>query len=203
MNLKTILLLFLTLIFINCNNKESNNEVQIVDHNTGFQMELPKGFQKMDNGEADKVLKVGKDNIDKIYETNIDISDVEPTLFKKDKDHYFLFNIRNYDAQIDGDYNELTLEANKLLLSVYQQSFPNSKIDTSTSKEKIDKMVFEKYSLQIDFPESKRMNVITYSKLINKKDFTLAVIYSNDEVGQQVLNSIKQSKFSRIENRKQ
>ena len=137
----------------------------------------------------------GKKNIDKIYETNIDISDLKPKLFRVDDNNYFLVNIRDYNPKIDGDYNNAVNESNDLLYRTYIRHFENSKIDTLNQQKKIDNIDFTKYSLSINIPPKTKMKVINYTSFIKNKDLTIAVVYLDENIGNDVIDAIETAKF--------
>ena len=106
MNLKLTLYGILLLFVLQCKGPESKSQIQIVDKSTGFRMNLPKGFQQLTEAETDKMLTLGKKQVDALHNSDIDISDKDPIIFKKDNNNYFMIHVKEYDPSIDGDYNE-------------------------------------------------------------------------------------------------
>ena len=197
MNIKTIFFYLLIGTLSSCEGQKSEKQILIVDKSTGFKMFLPKGFEELTENESDKIIIAGKKNIDQIYDTDIEISDVKPKLFKLDKNHYFLINSRAYDPKTDGDYATAVNESNGLLYRTYLRSFENSKVDSMNQQKRIDGFNFAKYSLLINIPPNSKMKVTNYASLVKNKDLTIAVVYSDDNIGNDVINAVESAKFEK------
>ncbi|KMQ59465.1 hypothetical protein ACM46_20455 [Chryseobacterium angstadtii] len=193
MNLKLSFLYLSLLLIISCNRKE----IQIVDKAIGFSMNLPGGFQKLDQRETDQAINLGKEKFKKIYNADLDISNLKPNIFEKDRDNYFVLNIKDYNPQIEGDYSQAVYESNIQLYNTYRQNFTGAKIDTLTAHEKIDQIDFTKFSVSIDIPNKAKMQVVSYTSFIKNKDFTASVVYLDEEIGNEMINALKKAKFKK------
>ena len=185
--------LLIIITFVNCNGQESSRQMHIIDSSTGFKMLLPEGFLKIDEKETEKTLQTGKTKFDELYKIDIDISGSKLNMFKKDNNNYFLLSVKDFDPKIDGNYETAVNETNNLLLSTYEKAFSSGKIDTSTSRIKIDNTDFYKFTISLQLTSKTNMKVLNYTSLINGKDFTMAVVYKSDEIGVEIKNAIEKT----------
>lgn len=197
MNIKTIFFYLLIGTILSCKGQKSDKSIKIVDKNTGFQMNLPKGFEELTENESSKILSDGKKNIDQIYDTDVEISDIKPKLFKFDDNNYFLINIREYDPKIDGDYSKAVNESNGLLYRTYIRSFENAKVDSLNEQKRIDNINFTKYSLFVNIPPKTKMKVINYTSFVKNRDLTIALVFKDENLGSEVINAIETAKFKK------
>ena len=184
------------LIVINCNGSESK-EIQIIDKALGFSMNLPEGFQKLDQEETNKAVNLGKKKLKKLYDVDIDMSDMKPNIFKKDEENYFILSIKDYNVEIDGDYKHAVAEYNIQLYTAYRKNFITAEIDTLTSYGKIDNVDFTKFSVSIDIPHKAKMEVVSYNTYIKNKDFSASIVYLDKDIGEEMVNAIKSAKFKK------
>lgn len=184
-----------TFALSSCKESVPKEAIQIVNKEIGFKMKLPEGFRKMDAYDTEKTLKLGEKTLEKIYESDLEIDNLQPHIFKKDDNNYFMFNVKDFDAETEGDYSELVTENNYLMYDTYRQVFPTSTIDTLSRKEKVRHIVFDTYQMTINIPPKTKMKAKVYSSLIKGKDFVLAVVYQNDKIGEEIIKEIKAAKF--------
>lgn len=160
-------------------------------------MNLPEGFEELSENESEKILSKGKKSIDKIYDANINISDIKPKLFKIDENNYFLINIREYDPKIDGDYDDAVNQSNGLLYRTYLKSFANTQIDTLNQQKIIDNTEFTKYLISVKASPNTEMKVLNYTSFVKNNDVRIAVVYIDDNIGNKVIQEIGNAKFEK------
>lgn len=189
--------LVLCFVFITINQifgQNSLNPIHIVDQELGFRMDLPKGFAKMSSQEVGAALKMGKKQIDQLYDTDVNINGLEPNLFKKDDNNFFIINIKDYPSS-EKAYQEEVATYNQLMYNTYQKSFPKAELTEFTETKKIGNVVFTKYSLKAVVTKTLVMNVFNYSSYYKGKDVTLAAVYTDEEVGQEILKAVEGASF--------
>ena len=64
---------------------------------------------------------------------------------------------------------------------------PGIKIEKNYSTEIIDHIVFQKYTTTIEYPNKLILKAIMYAHLFGKKDFTVNIMYVDDDKGEQML----------------
>lgn len=194
MKLKTLFISFfffqISLVF----GQSTQNPIHIVDKELGFKMDLPRGFTKMDSKEVGAALQMGKKQIDKIYDTDFNINGLEPNLFKKDDNNYFIINIKDFPDSEEA-YQKEVAKFNRLMYTTYQKSFSNAELTEFTETKKIGNVVFTKYSLKAVVSKALTMKVFNFNSLYKGKDVTLAAVYVDDEVGQEILKAVESASF--------
>ena len=135
-----------------------------------------------------------KKQIDKIYDTDFNIDGIEPNLFKKDDNNFFLINIKDYPSA-EKEYQDEVKKSNEMLFNTYKKSFPNAEITQFNESKKIGNVSFNIYSLKTVISKSVVMKVVGYTSLYKGKDITLSAIYLDDAIGEEILKSINSAKF--------
>lgn len=185
-----LLLFKVSLVF----GQESKKNIHIVDQELGFRMDLPKGFAKMSSQEVGAALKMGKKQIDQLYDTDVNINGLEPNLFKKDDNNFFIINIKDYPSS-EKAYQEEVATYNQLMYNTYQKSFPKAELTEFKETKKIGNVVFTKYSLKAVVTKTLVMNVFNYNSFYKGKDVTLAAVYTDEEIGQEILKAVEGASF--------
>ncbi|MBK1895825.1 hypothetical protein [Chryseobacterium paridis] len=193
-----ILILLFTLLLISCSEKEKKSDSKIVDKTIGFSMIVPGSFSKLDEESKKEQIQKGVKRLDKLHDSAFALSDIKNTiLFKSDDENLFVLNNQDYDVKTQGDYNEAIKGINDLSYQTQSMNFPNANIDSVTSKEMIDGVEFSKFILSTKISETKTMHMVKYNKLFKDKDFTASVVFTNDELGREVIKAFKDSKFKK------
>lgn len=200
MKLKILFIYFFLLQIIPCIAQEANKPIRIVDNELGFSMDLPKGFAKLSDKEVGVALEKGKKQIDKIYNSDVSINGLEPNLFKKDDNNFFIINIKDFPAT-EKEYQEEVKAYNALIYNTYRKSFPKAEITEFSETKKIGGIVFKKYSLKAVISKSVVMKVIGYNTLYKGKDVTIGAVYLDDALEQEIVKAIENSRFE-SENKK-
>ncbi len=74
---------------------------------------------------------------------------------------------------------------------------PGIKIDTTRTFEKIDKLEFHTFKMRIEYPNKMVLNVVMYSRLFGKREFTVNIMYVDKNKGQLMLEAWQNSKFGK------
>lgn len=169
-----------------------------MDKSTGFQIVLPPSFSRLSESEKSKKLNQGKDKIDELFESDIDLGGVgEAQLFKVDETNYFIFSVQDFDPKVDGDYLAAINETNSMVIDAYKKAFPNKEMTYKTVSENVDGVKFIKFILKMKLSERTTMNVINYNKLFGTKDFIASIIFTNIENGRKMEDAFKNAKFKK------
>lgn len=188
----------LFLVFIKSCAQEKQESIKIVDKSTGFQIVLPPNFSQLSESEKSKKLNQGKDKIDELFESDIDLSGVgEAQLFKVDETNYFIFSVQDFDPKVDGDYLDAINETNSTVIDAYKKAFPDKEMTYKTVSEKVDGVKFIKFILKMKLSERTTMNVINYNKLFGTKDFIASIIFTNMENGRKMEEAFRNAKFKK------
>jgi hypothetical protein len=74
---------------------------------------------------------------------------------------------------------------------------PDIKIDSFSTVEKIDNLDFQTFNMKVEYPNKMVLNVIMFSRLFNKREFSINIMYVDKSKGQQMLDSWLKSKFKK------
>jgi hypothetical protein len=193
--LKYFLICFIT-IFQGCDGQTSP-KTEIFNEEFNWKITIPENFQNVSVEEWTNLQNKGADAIEKTYDEKIINRANTIFVFKSDELNYFESNSQPFDITIDGDYLESCKNVNNMLYETFKTQLPDIKIDSSTSVEKISKMEFQTFKMKIEYPNKMIMNVIMYSRLFDKKEFTVNIMYVDNKKGEQMLDSWKNSKFTK------
>lgn len=164
-------------------------------------MIIPDNFELISAKEKDRQLNIGKEKINDLYNSDIDLTDIgDPQIFTSNKTNYFLLNVQKFDSIEDTNNNYLSLvnQTNSAVLETYKRGFPDAKIESNTSSENIDGISFIKYVLKVTVSKKTTMYVISYNHLFKDKDFIFSIIFTDVEKGEEVLRKFRKSKFKKI-----
>jgi hypothetical protein len=163
----------------------------------GWTIEIPKGWKVT---QLEKSLEREKKGLKLINEANgidYDASGLKQLLsFKKDRFHVFQSSSEKAEIEYDGEYEENKKLVREMLYETYASN--GIKIDTISSKEKIDNLEFDLFRIKVYGPKG---NVILYqnlySKYINGRDFGVNLNYIKEKEKMELMNVWRNSKFKK------
>jgi len=196
MNKIKYLLICLTIVIQGCNGQNTPKK-EIYNQDFNWTITIPENFQNVSAAEWTKMQNKGVDAIEKTYDEKVINQAKTIFVFKSDQLNYFESNYQPFDISIDGDYLESCKNVNNVLYETIKNQMPDIKIDSSTSVEKINNLEFQTLKMKVEYPNKMILNVIMYSRLFDKKEFTVNIMYVDNKKGEQMLDSWKNSKFTK------
>ena len=186
-------LVTILLLFQNCNGQKT--ETKFYDKDFKWSILIPKGFTQVSEKEWSENQQKGENAIEKT--TGEEVINEAKTIFvfKTDDMNYFEANYQPFDIKIDGDYLENNKNVNNTIYQTFKDNMPNAKIDTLSSTEKIDNLIFYKHETKIHLPNNQILDMIMYSKLFDKKEFTVNIMFVDPKRGKEMIDAWKNSKF--------
>lgn len=191
----TFLIFTILLIFQNCSGQTSDNKFYNKDFK--WSIVIPPNYLKVSQEEWSKKQQRGKVAIEKTIGQEIINEAKIIFVFKADDMNYFEANYQPYDPQIDGDYLESVKMVNNTLYQTFKQNIPNAKIDTLSTTEKINNLVFQKSETKIHLPNNMILTTIMYNRLFDKREFTVNLIFVDPKRGKEMLEAWKNSIFGK------
>jgi len=82
-----------------------------------------------------------------------------------------------------------------MLYQTFETQMPKAKLDSISSTQKISGLVFQRFDITVDFPNGMKMKSIGFSRLFNKKEFTMNITSVDEKIGKIMLNAFLNSKF--------
>lgn len=194
MNKLKYFLVGVTIIFQSCNGQTTPKK-EIYNKDFNWTITIPENFENVSAEEWTKMQNKGADAIEKTYNEEVVNRAKTIFVFKSDQLNYFESNYQPFDPAIDGDYLESCKNVNNMMYENFVTQMPDIKIDSSSTVEKIDNLEFQTFKMKIKYPNNMVMNVLMFNRLFDKKEFTVNIMYVDDNKGEQMLDSWKISKL--------
>jgi len=196
MNRLKYLQICLIIIIQSCNGQTTpKKEIYIKDFN--WTITIPENFQNVSGEEWTKLQNKGADAIEKTYDEKVINQSKTISVFKSDQLNYFESNYQPFDIAIDGDYLASCKNVNDILYETFKTQMPDLKIDSTSTIEKIDNLEFQTFKMKVEYPNKMVLNVLMFSRLFDKKEFSVNIMYVDNNKGQQMLESWRKSKFNK------
>ncbi|MCF6142484.1 hypothetical protein L1S34_14405 [Flavobacterium sp. K77] len=196
MNKLIYFIICFTITLQSCNGQTTPKK-EIYNKNFNWTITIPENFQNVSAEEWAKLQNKGAEAIEKTYEEEVINQSKIIFVFKSDQFNYFESNYQPFDISIDGDYLESCKNVNDILYETFKAQMPNIKIDTTKTAEKIDDLEFQTFKMKIEYPNKMVLNVLMYSRLFDKKEFSVNIMYVDNKKGQLMLEAWKKSKFTK------
>ena len=193
---KKLVLFGLIIIFQSCNGqKKQKQEIHNKDFN--WTITIPENFENVSSADLAKMQNKGADAIEKTYEEEVINQSKTIFVFKSDQLNYFESNYQPFDPKVDGDYLESCRAVDEVLYGTFKAQMPGVKIDTTRTVEKIDNLEFQTLTMKVEYPNKMILNLFMFSRLFDKREFTVNIMYVDKLKGQKMLDSWRESKFTK------
>ncbi|QNA46137.1 hypothetical protein [Lacibacter sediminis] len=158
---------------------------------------IPEGTKAVSNEEWNKLEEKGAAAIEKTYGEKIENNATTLFVVKYDDLNYFEANQQPYDSISDPDYPAYFHSVNVVLYETFKEQIPNGTIDTSSSEELIAGLLFQKFRISIGLPNNMVIRLFMYSRPFGDKEFTINIMYVDEEKGIRMMSAWKKSTFGR------
>ncbi len=186
----------MTITIQSCNGQTSPKK-EIYNKDFNWTITIPEKFQNVSAEEWAKMQNKGADAIEKTYDEKVINRAKTIFVFKSDQLNYLESNYQPFDIEIDGDYLESCKNVNNILYETFKTQMPDIKIDSISTTEKIDNLEFQTFKMKVEYPNKMILNFLMFSRLFDKKEFSVNIMYVDNNKGQQMLESVRKSKFTR------
>lgn len=159
---------------------------------------IPKGFTPVDPAEWEKMRGRGVDKVEEVYDTDLEylIQPIETILVVKKGEQNYLEVVRqDFDPLTDGSFEESVNGVVEILIETFETSMPDAEIEHNTGKEAIGGKTFIMHNIVLTFPNQVKLVAYMYSCLIDKKEFTVNLIYTDGITGAALIEAFKNSIF--------
>lgn len=187
--LKIILIFF---AFQMCMSQENE---QFYSKEFNWRMAIPEDFKSVSTQEWATMQNKGETVLEDTFGGEIANNAKTIVVFKSDELNYFEANFQPFDSATDGDYLESFKYVSALLYETFKSQMPDVKLDSVSSRMKINRLKFEVFKLKVTYPNQTVMHFEMYSRLFDKREFTVNIIYADEKKGAAMAKLWKASKF--------
>jgi hypothetical protein len=191
-----LLLLIITVLLQGCSGQDRSKQKMIFNKEFNWQIEIPQGFESVPAEQSLKMQNKGTEAIEKTYNAKVENNTETIFIFKSDQFNYFESNYQPYDTITNGNYLESFRSVNNLLYGTFEAQMPDTKLDSASSQETIDGLLFQTFKVTIRVSEKMTMEYQMYSRLFGKREFTVNIMTVDKEKQKALLDAWKNSKFN-------
>lgn len=192
-----LFLIFLTFLIQGCNGQTKTSQKAIYNSDFKWSITIPEDFESVSPEEWSKMQSKGTDAIEKTYETKIVNQAKSIFVFKSGQFNYLESNYQPFDPAKDGDYSESCRNLYEISYQTIKTQMPGVKIDTISAKKIIDNLEFRGFRMIVTYPNNVVLNVLMYSRLFDKKEFTVNILFVDKSKGELMIKAWKDSKFGK------
>lgn len=195
----TYALLFMMVLTQSCTAQtaQTTQKQEIYNKDFNWTITIPENFESLSADQWEKIQNKGAEAIEKTYDEKIINRAKTIFVFKSDQMNYFESNYQPFDPETDGNFEESWKGVGEVLYQTFVAQMPGTQIDTTYTTEKIDNLVFQTYKVKIVYPNKMVLNLLMFTRLFDKKEFTVNIMYVDKLKGEKMLDSWRKSKFSK------
>lgn len=195
MHLRKLLLLLVFTLLTSCNGKLKSEPRVIVNDEFNWTITIPAGFEEVKASEWDDLQQTGEEAIEKTIDGNITNFGETIFVFRKGLHNVMEANHQPFDPNVDGPYEESHQVVQDIMYETFQQQIPDAIIDSSSTKTTISDHLFHTSIMKVTYPNGNVLNTISFSRLFHDRDFTINLMYLDEEIGKQMIKAWENSEF--------
>lgn len=157
---------------------------------------LPPDFEEVSAEDWDVIKNRGVNALEE--STGGEIEDEAKTIFvfKNGDLNYMESNYQNFDEAVDGNYLQSCRDVNSLLYQTFEGQMEGTVLDSTSFTETISGLEFHVFNVNISFPNQINLRTYMYSRLFDKKEFTVNIMYVDAIAGEKMFTAWKNSSFN-------
>jgi hypothetical protein len=194
--MRTFILICTLLLCCQCFAQQSTNEYFFKE--VGWSITLPDDFYITDSAVAAATREHGKKAMEEVTGVSPDMSTTTTLITaNKNKYNYFSATITTLNVQESKDFAARAQQVKNLMYKTFCGKMPDAKIDTSSTQETIDGLLFDKFQMTVSMKEKVLFNMYLLVKLHKGYDFGISYLCLDEATKEQVETMLKHSKFSK------
>ena len=193
----TYILLIVNFLFVSCIGQTNTERKTIYNKDFKWTITIPAGFDTVSAKVWTKMQNRGVEAIEKTYDIEVENQAKTIFVFRNDQVNYFESNYQPFDTTKDGNYIESFREVNKMLYGTFEAQMKNAKLDSTSSTQVIDGLLFQTFKIDITLPNKMVLRMLMYSRLFGKKEFTVNIMTLDRNKEKELLDCWLNSKFER------
>lgn len=177
--------------------RPSNPGKEVYNADFKWTITIPEGFENVDAEEWARMQGKGSEALENA--TGQEIVNLAKDIFvvQSGRSNYLEANYQPFDEAVDGSYAEANKAVNGLLYETFISQMPGIKIDSATTTETISGLKFKAMKMKIIYPNNATMFFEMHSRLFDKREFTVNIIYVDEKKGDQMRDAWTKSKFDK------
>ncbi|MCZ8021145.1 MAG: hypothetical protein O9294_05220 [Cytophagales bacterium] len=185
------------IVISQCCNGQKLAKQEIHNKDFNWTITIPENFENVSSEEWTEMQNKGADAIEKTYDEKVINQAKTIFVFKSDQLNYFESNYQPFDPSVDGDHLESCKAVDEVLYETFKAQMPGVKIDTTRTVAKIDNLEFQTLTMKVEYPNKMVLTLLMFSRLFDKRELTVNIMYVDKMKGQKMLDSWRESKFTR------
>ncbi|AEV96452.1 hypothetical protein A4D02_20025 [Niastella koreensis] len=195
--MKSIFFLLCLLAGVQVCTAQTNPKKEFYSAAFNWSITLPDNFVSIDSAEMARLESKGAAVMDKANNTKVENHATLLFSVKTDLMNHIDCSYQPFNPAVDGDYLETKQAINNMLYKTITTQLQGVKVDTTTRIEKISNLEFNTFVTTVTYPNKMVLHSLMYYRLFGKREFSLNIVYKEEEKGQQMLNAWKGSKFGK------
>jgi hypothetical protein len=191
-------LIVLLFALASCKGQDTINEYNFPQ--VDWTLRIPATSKFLDSAQFDTISRKAVNAINKTYDVDFSFKDIK-SLFTIRQGQFNLLGstINLFDTTLGMTWEQSYAASKEMVIQVINDQAPAVKIiDTLSSYQVIDGLRFEKLYLRTFYPDQNlTMNTYWLYRKQNEYDFSISISYTDDLIGKQFLDLIKDSRFSK------
>lgn len=187
--------LIVLLLFSSCGNQQKTAARTLYNEEFKWTIVIPEDFNTVASADWEKLQNRGAEAFENTVGEELVDRPKTIFVFKNADFNYLESNCQPFDVTIDGDYLECCRYVRELVFETYSTQMPNAVIDTLSTVEKVSGLEFQVFKVEIDFLNGMIMHALMYSRLFDTKEFTVNIMYVDDDQGKKMLDAWTNSTF--------
>ena len=163
----------------------------------GWTIELPNDFLVLDSSGSNAYLNASVNMLDSLGDIKVDAQKTIVLIVANKNDNNFNAIITPFNPKIDGSWMKQHEELKTITYNLIKEAVPGAILDSSSSKEVIDHVVFEKFTIISSINGKVVGGVVGLSKLYKGYDFGITYSYNDESVKKQIETMLSTSKLAK------
>ena len=195
--MKSLLFLFCLATGVQFCTAQTTHKKEFYSTAFNWSITIPENFVPIDSAEMARLESKGAAVMDKANNTKVENHATLLFSVKTDQMNHFDCSYQPFNPAVDGDYLQTKQAINNMLYKTLTTQLQGVKVDTTMRIEKISNLEFNAFITTVTYPSKMVLHSLMYYRLFGKREFSLNIVYKEEEKGQQMLNAWKSSKFGK------
>lgn len=178
-----------------CNRQPASPPQTLYDENFNWTITIPENFNSVSPDDWKKLQSKGTSAIENTFGEEVINQAQTIFVFKNADFNYLESNYQPFDATVDGNYHEARKSVNEILFETFKTQMPDATVDSASSVVEISGLNFYKFNVKLGFPNGVTMHSLMYSRLFGTREFSVNIMYVDEEQGKKMLSAWENSSF--------